>query len=472
MKKTCLVLVGWLCTHGIAFAAVPHDFDGDGISDRTYVEIESDKSLTWSAHLSTTGETRLLGSLGKLGDVNVMAQWLPGGTQIGVASLNEATGLITWSIKNGEGAVVTKSLGQRGDLVVSGADFNGNGTADAAVVRLNGAKVEWHIVYDLFSDQASEEQTVLFGRNGDRVFFARPAADPSKDWIGYVRRGSRTKSLARMMNLATSAVAQHSRLPKFASVGVRPRAFPIRQAEGEDLLGFSTVSGGRTSVKVFSFAGTAISSVMLDGSSSVVVGEYLQNSGFEIAHQNGEDATFFNPLDIDLTEGTGVGGILVDEINISPLGVSASATPTPAPGGGGNEDSSGGGGIPAQCGQVLPWPQGYIYKTIGSNHFTDVRRNTIGVILRPGARGPYPSCVEALDSDGRMVAKLGLWARGNGWEARYYAGIGCANSTPYGGAAVASRARAKSGSSRIYMKFANVCYGPIEASRCIGSNHC
>jgi hypothetical protein len=61
---------------------------------------------------------------------------------------------------------------------------------------------------------------------------------------------------------------------------------------------------------------------------------------------------------------------------------------------------------------------------------------------------------------------------GGGWGARYYAGIRCAKSTPFGGAEVASRAMQSSGSSRIYMKFGNVCYGPFEANKCINSSSC
>jgi hypothetical protein len=101
-----------------------------------------------------------------------------------------------------------------------------------------------------------------------------------------------------------------------------------------------------------------------------------------------------------------------------------------------------------------------------------VRRNTIGIVVRPGGRGPFPSCVQAIDTAGNVVAQLGLYARGAGWEARYYAGVGCGTGTPFNGASVASKARANTGSPRIYMNFGGVCYGPIDAGVCIGSNQC
>ena len=121
---------------------------------------------------------------------------------------------------------------------------------------------------------------------------------------------------------------------------------------------------------------------------------------------------------------------------------------------------------------MVGWPGSHIYKTMGSEHFSDIRRNTIGVVIKPGGRGPFPSCIEAVTTSGSVVAKLGLYERGGKWGARYYAGIGCGAGTPYNGSGIASRARAKSGSSKIYMNFGGVCYGPIEASRCIGSQQC
>lgn len=118
------------------------------------------------------------------------------------------------------------------------------------------------------------------------------------------------------------------------------------------------------------------------------------------------------------------------------------------------------------------YPGSFIYKTVGSSHFSDVRRNTIGLILRYGAPGPYPSCVSVKDSRGNVVAKMGLYARGAGWAARYYAGIGCGAGTPYNGSAVASRAKKNTGSTKVNLDFGNRCYGPIEANRCIGSSQC
>ena len=468
MKKVSIGLLGCLMVGSSAYGAVPNDFDGDGISDRTWVQIGSDKSLTWLAELSTSQTQTTLGTLGKAGDAITMAQWLEGGTQIGVASLNATTNQIEWSIRDSEGNVRTKVLGKKGDLVVSGADLNGNGLADAAVVRLENKKAQWVVLFDLFASASPIEKTFQFGDGGDRVFYARAESGSAVDWIGVTRTGTNSKTLARMMDVNSGAIKLFSRLPKFASQGNRPRPFPIRQSSGSDLIGFSVGSGGKTSVKVFNLEGGAVSSSVLAGTGTSVVGEFLQGTGYEVLYEGGDLATFINPRDIDLTETVALGGIPVDEVNINSLGAEVT---TPAPT---STPTSGTppGGPPAQCSRIVRMPSTHIYKTFGSKHFSDIRRKTIGLILKSGASGPFPSCIDAVDTKGNVIAKLGLYAVGGGWGARYYAGIRCARSTPYGGGEVATRALQSSGSSKIYMKFGDVCYGPFEANKCINSTSC
>lgn len=465
MRKVLMALTGLATCCQVAWAAVPNDFDGDGVSDRTWVEVAGDKTLTWKTEASSTKVVATIASLGSDGDLPIMASWLPGGTQIGVASFNKTIGQIEWSIRDSNGNIITKAFGESGDLVVSGADFNGNGQADAAVVRLVGGKARWTIAFDLFANGTPEKKFVTFGKTGDRAFYARAVDGSAADWIGIMRKGSRNRSSARLKEVTTGQVVTKSRLPKFASQGTRPRAFPIRQASGPDLLGFAVSSGSDTSIRVYSLDGVAYSSVDLKGVGNTVVGDFLASDGYEVLFQSSSQSAYFTPYDLDIVDASKVSGTLVDEINIGALGESVSSTPD-------NGGGSGGTGDVSSCSQTLSWPSGHVYKTIGSEHFYDVRRNTIGIILKPGARGPYPSCVEALDKNGRVVAKLGLYSTGNGWAARYYAGIGCGSGTPYNGAGVAARARQSSGSSKVYMKFDGVCYGPIEASQCIGSKQC
>ncbi len=455
-------------------AAVPNDFDGDGVSDLTRVEIGSDNSLIWKAVLSASGTTSTLGTLGRKGDQIAMAQWYGAGTQIGIVSESVADDSIVWTVVNTVGSRVQFSLGKKGDLVVAGADFNGNGVADAAVVRLVGGKATWQILLDPLVSGSNEVLEIALGKTGDRVFYAR-VDDSGMDWLGVVGKGSGGRSLARMRNLISGEVRRFTRLPKLASQGSRPRAFPVRQASGADLLGFQVTAGSTTRLTVTTVSGARVYSGQFSGAGTTVVGDFTSGPGYEIAYQASDESVMSNPLTGEEREVAFLDGVAVDEINLNVVGAAAG---NDGSSGGGSGSESGGstggstGGTVSQCASIISWPNGHVYKTIGSEHFFDIRRNTIGIVVRPGGRGPFPSCVQAIDTSGNVVAQLGLYARGAGWEARYYAGVGCGTGTPFNGASVAGRARANTGSSRVYMNFGGVCYGPIDAGVCIGSNQC
>lgn len=127
-------------------------------------------------------------------------------------------------------------------------------------------------------------------------------------------------------------------------------------------------------------------------------------------------------------------------------------------------------GVGSACGSIRSWPGSFIYKTVGSHHFTDVRRNTIGLIMKNGANVSTPQCIDILAKNGKKIADFGFYSRGAGWFARYYGGIGCGDTI--NGNVLAGRARKAGGSDSIYARIGNVCYGPISASRCIGSKAC
>lgn len=470
MRKSLILTATLFAGVMSAFADVPSDIDGDGRSDRVRIEIGGDKNLTWKALLSSNQSTQTLGTIGKEGDHVIMAQWLSEGTQIGVVSQKTGSNDLVWSILNNQGVRVERTFGQKGDLVIAGADFNGNGTSDAVVVRLNQGKAEWRVRYDMFASEAVNEVLETFGKSGDRAFYAR--LDGAADCIGVIRKGRGNRSMAQMKNLSTGQVRKFLRLPKFAGTGARPRAFPIRQESGEDLLGFLVEKAGESELRVYTFAGNEVTNAPFDGKGEVVVGQFDTaegSQGYEVLFQGESETGVLNPAKGEMVAAPNLAGVPVDEININTMGSSSGSGNT---GGGGGGGGSGGGGSLAQCSEIVGWPGSHIYKTIGSEHFTDIRRNTIGVVLRTNARGPFPGCIEALDSSGKVVAKLGLYSQGAGWAARYYAGIGCGSGTPFNGSRVASIARANTGSTRIYMNFGGVCYGPIDASRCIGSQQC
>lgn len=128
------------------------------------------------------------------------------------------------------------------------------------------------------------------------------------------------------------------------------------------------------------------------------------------------------------------------------------------------------GSLAGACKSVRAWPSQFIYKTIGSSHFHDVRRNTIGLIMKYGASFPRTGCIDVVAQNGAKVGDLGYYSSGGGWYARYYGGWGCGD--VINGNGLAARARATAGSSTVYMRLGTVCYGPVDASRCVGSKQC
>jgi hypothetical protein len=442
--------------------AAPIDFDGDGISDLTTYSA-SGKQLQWRTRHSSTQQEVDLGVFGGVDDLPVPGPWLGSGTQIGVVSLEKNA--VIWSILN-NGSVESKSFGAKGDLVVAGGDYNGNGVADAAVVRLKEGKAVWQIWLDPFTDPTSQPRSVTFGASGDRVFFAK-VTNTTQDWIGVLRAGAAKNSQARMRNVITGEVRTLTRLPALATKGDRPRAHPVSQPGGPDLLAFHTVKANSTAIRVFSLTGVEIGNVSVDGTSEAFIGELNDGPGAEVAYQSGEDRGAFNPHLAEVRQITPLSGTLVDHLAFRTMGGVPSTTTT----------GSGGGAVPtgavSQCKSLNPWPSSYIYKTVGSNHFTDVRRNTVGLVMKTGApTSNATSCVQVLSSSGKVLISLGLYARGAGWAARYYSGIGCGSATPVNGSALASLARSSAGNSQIIMNLGGTCYGPIEATKCLNSSSC
>lgn len=130
-------------------------------------------------------------------------------------------------------------------------------------------------------------------------------------------------------------------------------------------------------------------------------------------------------------------------------------------------------GLEKMCDKVSGWPSGLIYKTMGSDHFSqgDPRKNTIGLIAKPGAPVSASGCTEMIDSQGNVVARFGIYSTNDGWKFRAYSAVGCGGSGKYANS-VADEALRNTRSSDVYVKFGTSCYGPIDPRHCIGSQQC
>lgn len=444
------------------------DFDGDGRSDLTLIAINSDGTLSWKSAPTLSGTSQNRGALGKNGDHITLAHWRgTSAPQLGVISSSADGSTIVWKILDETGQLREMTLGAPADTALAGADYNGNGLADAATAKLAGNRVRWTVQFDAFGATPTS-MTRLFGVKGDRVFYLNP--DGTNDWFASIGKASNGKrSELKMMNPLTGEVRKSARFPKYISQGDRPRPVPVRGPDGRDVLLISKTSDGNTVCDFRDLSGKLIVKTTFEGEGIIVVGDFSADAGEEIAIKTSSGFTIYNPFNTVTQNVASESGIAIDEININTLSVTAAPPSNP---GGGDDDNGSTPPVAGVCSKVVAWPGSHIYKTVGSNHFTDIRRNTIGVIIKPGGVGPFPGCLIMKDSRGNEIARLGLYARGAGWAARYYAGIGCGAGTPFNGNAVAQRARSKSGSSSVVVDFGGVCYGPIEATKCLNSSSC
>ena len=128
--------------------------------------------------------------------------------------------------------------------------------------------------------------------------------------------------------------------------------------------------------------------------------------------------------------------------------------------------------ISRHCAVRRSFPSGLIYKTEGSGHFcpNDCRCHTIGLIATFSSSVNGPGRIEVRDTMGNSVGALGMYAYGGLYRWRAYA---CIAGTPSrDGGAIASLARANTGSKNVWFDFGTTCYGPVPADVCIGSSQC
>ena len=116
-------------------ADAQNDFDLDGVSDITYTSGAS--SLLWNSKGSKDGTEQLGNTFQLSGDTITLAHWEGEGAPVlGIARLDPDGSRIFWKIPSSESDkfVETEYLGNAGDAILSGGDFDGNGVADAVVV--------------------------------------------------------------------------------------------------------------------------------------------------------------------------------------------------------------------------------------------------------------------------------------------------------------------------------------------------
>ena len=143
------------------------DYSGDGVGDLAFISIDSSGNLDWDVFTPLSGQSAgSISDFGVNGNHIISAPWsVAAGTNAGVISKDATTGLVSWKVRNGTGAVEQKQFGKGSDLFVAGGDFNGNGTADAVIGRARGSRMDWIIRRDYFASAVplTKQRSFKFG---------------------------------------------------------------------------------------------------------------------------------------------------------------------------------------------------------------------------------------------------------------------------------------------------------------------
>lgn len=302
-----LVLIAQASAQG-----VQSDFNNDGKSDLTYIAIDSDDNrLEWKTKSYISGLSSDHGSFGKAGDHIILGKW--DGLSLGVIKEDKTTGNVTWRIKNQSNQVKNYQFGTNKDIFVSGADVDGDGRTDAIVIR-NKKKLRWQIARNPFAT-TPQVQEIKFGRKKDNVFFMD--LDDTGDWIGIVTSSpaNSKKYLARLRNLNTG----EKRTIKVGNSFQRP--LPVKSSDGRDIFAFANKGQNKTRVRFRNQSGKVFSKIVIPTPGSddgtIVVGDFTNDSGEEIAIKSGNEYIIYNPFNKQQSAMANISGIPVDEININ-----------------------------------------------------------------------------------------------------------------------------------------------------------
>jgi len=449
------------------------DFDGDGYSDPVLIAVARDGSLSWRAELSGTGNGISLGTIGMIGVNAIFGPWsAPDAADIGVVSPT-SDGKVEWQILNESQQRIL--LGNVEGYALSGGDLNGNGVLDAVVVNKSRRRAIWNVSLDPFIKDrgvgALEVRQIPFGKWSD-IHFLAPLQSGGYA-LGIITQDEQKHAMIQKYDLTTNTITTQRRISRFFAIKGLSRPEAIRGADGQVRLLITRKQENSVQLYVYSLTGRRYTRTVLPIDGDIVIGDFGPDAGEEVGVQQGSTLAIYNPSSGSVITRTIGEGILIDGNN-SNLVKKESIPPANSGGGEGAPVDIPAVGEVKNCASVAPFPSSYIYKMIGSTHFspTDVRRNTIGLIIRPGGPGPFPSCISVVSTNGNVLANLGLYQRGSGWEARYYAGIGCGKETPYNGETFAAMARESGNGSFVLFNMGSICYGPIDASRCVGSSQC
>jgi hypothetical protein len=339
------------CSRGIAFItlsllvnafssasparAAGADYDGNGFAEIPILTPGAGGSLEWKLFDPASGvTTTFLPSFGKLGDALIIANYLyPKVTSAGVLSLPNAKsgGRLVWTIRTNvvkKGAPASTAtimehhryLGRKGDVIVTGGDFDGNKIADALVLARRGNGLyTWGLRANLFLSSynpgsGSNRAYFDFGVVGrDIPFYLNP--EGKGDWFALLQPQGDTYQVVMMQPF--SKVSRTINVGQLQDGSHPP--LPLQQDDGSDYLVFYSTSGDSTNLVIKNLRGDTVSTFEVPITGTVTVGNYGPGAGEEIAVISGERYFIVNPITGRMTETSGPQGIPADTVNINTL---------------------------------------------------------------------------------------------------------------------------------------------------------
>lgn len=293
------------------------------------VFVEPGQPLVWRLLDVQTGDVRLLGEFGSIGEHIVMGRWLgTGGAQLGVVSVDSATKEIVWRVQGTGGREVEKRLGMAGDTVVAAADVDATGIDDPIIVSRSGRRLSWTVAFDLFRG-GRRKLTFQLGARNEPPFFIN--FDKTGPWIGAISAG-KNATVVRVLNPRTGERRQVRRLPPLP-VGTSPQPVALNAPGGSQLLAVSRRAGVVTLLSLIDLQRRSLTTKKLAAVGDLVVGDFLPDEGDEYALVSSSTVLIANPFsgsEVKVAK-PAANAILVDSFNVNRISVPTAPTPRPQP---------------------------------------------------------------------------------------------------------------------------------------------
>jgi hypothetical protein len=294
------------------------DYDNDGYDDLSFVSIQTDGSLLWSAfNAATTASTITPFSYGKAGDHLAPASWDRTSTRKPLIIRKGSTD-VKWVLRGAR----SLTFGKQTSTFIGGADVDGNGITDPVTVDTVGTKLLWKVVPNYFKTKRANQRSYTFGSATELPFYFR--SNNSGDLLA-TASSANGATVIKSYDIATRKTASIT----VPGVVATEAPLPLRQAAGDDILALITKSSETTTLTFTNSVGLILSSTTISGAGIIVVGNYLEDSGEEIALQSDSTITIINPSTAKNETKTLSTAIPVDHVNINTFSSTPSAPAGP-----------------------------------------------------------------------------------------------------------------------------------------------